>query len=45
MPNYSTPLRDLRFVYRELLDPGVMQGLPGCEEVTPDLVMAILEEA
>jgi len=45
MPSYKTPLRDLRFVYRELLDPQQIQGLPGCEEVTPELVDAILEEA
>ena len=45
MPSYRTPLRDLRFVYGELLDPRIMQSLPGCEEVTPDLVDAILAEA
>ncbi len=45
MPSYKTPLRDLRFVYRELLDPQQIQALPGCEEVTPELVDAILEEA
>jgi len=45
MPSYTTPLRDLLFVYRELLDPRLIQALPGCEEVTPDLVEAILEEA
>ena len=41
MPTYTTPLRDLRFVYQELLDPSVVLGLPGCDEVTPDLVAAI----
>ena len=45
MPSYTTPLRDLCFVYRELLDSEVIQALPGYEEVTPDLVEAILAEA
>ena len=43
MSSYKAPLRDLRFVYEELLDPQVIQSLPGCEEVTPDLVTAILD--
>ena len=45
MPTYKAPLRDLRFVYNELFDPTELQNLPGFEEVTPDLVEAILEEA
>jgi len=45
MASYKTPLRDMRFVYNELFDPKAIQALPGCEEVTPDLVDAILEEA
>ncbi len=45
MATYQTPLRDMRFVYNELLDPEKIQQLPGCEEVSPDLVDAILEEA
>lgn len=45
MPTYKAPLRDLRFVYNELFDPIELQNLPGFEEVTPDLVEAILEEA
>ena len=45
MPTYKAPLRDLRFVYNELFNPAELQNLPGFEEVTPDLVEAILEEA
>ena len=45
MPTYKAPLRDLRFVYNELFNPAELQHLSGFEEVTPDLVEAILEEA
>ncbi len=45
MPVYKTPLRDMRFVYNELLDAAEISSLPGYEEATPDLVDAILEEA
>ena len=38
-------LRDMQFVLRELVGLDEMARLPGCEEVTPDLVDAILEEA
>ena len=42
---YTAPIRDMQFVLKELgLLDQVMQ-LPGCEETTPDLVDAILEEA
>ena len=45
MPNYKAPLRDIRFVRDELLDfPAHYQALPGCEEATPDMESAILEE-
>jgi alkylation response protein AidB-like acyl-CoA dehydrogenase len=42
---YAAPLDDIRFVINELADLGSVQSLPGCDEVTPDLVDAILEEA
>lgn len=45
MPTYKTPLRDMRFVYNELFDPNSIEQLPGFEEVTPDLVDAMLDEA
>ena len=45
MPTYQAPLRDMRFVLNELLQLPNYTNLPGFEEVTPDLVDAILEEA
>ena len=45
MPTYKTPIRDMQFVYNELLNPEEIQALPGYEECTPDLVDAMLEGA
>ncbi len=46
MPIYNAPLRDMRFVLHEFLAvERSLAELPGAEEVTPDLVDAILEEA
>ncbi|MGO2133051.1 MAG: acyl-CoA dehydrogenase C-terminal domain-containing protein [Halomonas sp.] len=45
MPDYQAPLRDLRFVMDELLDyPTHYASLPGGDEVSPDVVSAVLEE-
>ncbi len=41
---YRAPVQDIRFILRELADlPGVL-SLPGYEEVSEDLVDAVLEE-
>ncbi|WP_376087578.1 acyl-CoA dehydrogenase C-terminal domain-containing protein [Roseomonas sp. CCTCC AB2023176] len=45
MPTYNAPLRDMRFVMTEFVDPARLRSLPGCQEMTPDLVDPILEEA
>ena len=45
MSNYSAPLRDMQFVMRDLAGLDEVTRLPGNEDVTPDLVAAILEEA
>ncbi|ROR34108.1 acyl-CoA dehydrogenase C-terminal domain-containing protein [Inmirania thermothiophila] len=45
MPSYRPPLREMRFVYRELLDPARLQALPGYGELDPELVEAVIEEA
>lgn len=45
MVEYRAPLRDMYFVYDELFAASQLQQLRGYEEVTPDLVEAILEEA
>jgi alkylation response protein AidB-like acyl-CoA dehydrogenase len=45
MSTYSAPIRDMRFVIHELVGLGDISALPGCEEVTADVVDAVLEEA
>ena len=45
MSTYNAPLRDMKFVLNELVDLAAIAALPGHEEVTPDLVDAVLEEA
>src|SRR5918997_1734921 len=45
MPGYKAPLRDMRFVLNEIADPARLRALPGCEEVGPDLIDPVLEEA
>lgn len=45
MPEYKAPLRDIQFVLDEMLQSEQhYQSLPGCEEATPDMVAAILDE-
>lgn len=46
MPIYKAPLRDIKFVLNELLQSeDHYQSLSGCEELTPELLDAILESA
>ena len=45
MAEYTAPLRDMKFVIKELIGLEAVASLPGCEEVAPDLVDAVLEEA
>ncbi len=45
MQTYTAPLRDMRFVLHELHDSTALNRLPGLEEITPDLLDTILEEA
>ncbi|WP_459618003.1 acyl-CoA dehydrogenase [Bordetella sp. 2513F-2] len=42
--SYLTPLQDIRFALRELAGLDEILALPGFEELTPELVDAILEE-
>ena len=45
MSDYKAPLRDIRFVRDEVLGyEEHYQSVPGCEDATPDMVNAILEE-
>lgn len=45
MASYQAPLRDMQFVYHELMQNAGVKNLPGMEAFTPELVNAILEEA
>ncbi len=45
MSNYNAPIRDMQFVLRELAGLDAVAALPGCEDASPDVVDAILEEA
>jgi alkylation response protein AidB-like acyl-CoA dehydrogenase len=45
MQTYTAPLRDMRFVLHELHDSASLCHLTGLEEITPDLLDAILDEA
>ncbi|MBV1788221.1 acyl-CoA dehydrogenase C-terminal domain-containing protein [Marinobacterium sp. D7] len=45
MPEYKAPQRDIQFVLNDLLQMEQhYQSLPGCEDATPDMVGAIVEE-
>ncbi|MBI2312178.1 MAG: acyl-CoA dehydrogenase [Betaproteobacteria bacterium] len=45
MTTYIAPVRDMMFVLNELADLQEVGALPGCEEVNPELVESILDEA
>jgi len=45
MPAYNAPLRDMRFVFHELHNGAELTELPGYEEMSADLIDAVLEEA
>jgi acyl-CoA dehydrogenase len=42
---YQAPLRDMRFILEHLAGLDAIAALPGCEDVTSDLVAAVLDEA
>jgi alkylation response protein AidB-like acyl-CoA dehydrogenase len=44
MPTYKAPLDDIRFILTEVLDVEQLSKLPGYEEATPDVLLAVLEE-
>jgi len=45
MPEYKAPLRDMSFVLNEVLSAEQhYQNLAGCEDATPDMISAIMEE-
>ena len=45
MSAYQAPLKDMRFVLKELAGLDGISKLPGYQDATPDTVDAILEEA
>jgi len=45
MPTYRAPLADIRFVLEDLLDVGRLAALPGYADATPDVLIAVIEEA
>ncbi|PAU75020.1 acyl-CoA dehydrogenase [Halomonas salipaludis] len=45
MLDYQAPLRDMQFILDELAGLEGIGELPGCEDASPDLVSAVLEEA
>src|ERR1700760_2537047 len=45
MASYKAPLRDMRFVFFELMGGDELASLPGYEDFTRDLIDPILEEA
>ncbi len=44
MPTYKAPLDDVRFLLNDVLAVEELSKLPGYEEATPDLLLAVLEE-
>ncbi|MBL8480590.1 MAG: acyl-CoA dehydrogenase N-terminal domain-containing protein, partial [Rhodocyclaceae bacterium] len=45
MSDYAAPLLDMRFALHDLAGLDRIAELPGCEDATPELVDAILDEA
>ncbi|MBL0140741.1 MAG: acyl-CoA dehydrogenase [Betaproteobacteria bacterium] len=45
MGEYAAPLKDMQFVLEHVVGLDQVNTLPGCDEVTQDVVDAILEEA
>ena len=45
MQTYKAPLRDMRFVLHELHDSATLTQLRGLEDISPELMDSILEEA
>jgi alkylation response protein AidB-like acyl-CoA dehydrogenase len=45
LAEYVAPLKDMQFVLKHVVGLGQVNTLPGCEEVTDDVVDAVLEEA
>jgi alkylation response protein AidB-like acyl-CoA dehydrogenase len=44
MPRYDAPIRDMKFLFHDVLQLQNYSNLPGFSDATPDLIDAILEE-
>lgn len=44
MPIYKAPIRDISFALREMFNYNVIRSLPGYNDVTDDLIDAVLQE-
>lgn len=44
MPSYTAPVKDMEFIFQDILKLNQYQEMPGFEEATPDIVSAILKE-
>jgi alkylation response protein AidB-like acyl-CoA dehydrogenase len=44
VPTYKAPLDEIRFLLEDVHDVGRLAALPGYEEMTPDVLLAVLEE-
>ena len=42
MPVYNAPVEDMKFLLHELFADEKLQGLPGNEDFTPDVLDAVL---
>ncbi len=45
MAIYKVPLRDMKFAYKEMAGTDYLRQLPGYEEITDDIIDAVLNEA
>lgn len=45
MNGYAAPIKDMRFLLEAVVGLDEVRRLPGCEEATPELLDAVLEEA
>ena len=45
MTNYNAPIRDMRFLYNELLNGSQLEKIESYKDFTPEVINALLEEA
>ena len=45
MTNYNAPIRDMCFLYNELLNGSQLENIQSYKDFTPEVINALLEEA